>query len=117
MPRKCRSGTVLTAALLASVSGEFVLLDPEAFRGHFVEGSPCPVPPCGRVNASSFDWARANLPFFESDAARRVLLLSRQDTKVGLDLVATCTASYHLSMLPRSVNPQPLRYCAPLRPP
>ena len=46
---------------------EFVLLDPLDYRPHFVEGAPCPQPPCNRVNDSTYAWAAENMPFFDCD--------------------------------------------------
>ena len=65
-------GLLTQAALATSVAAEFVLLEPETFRPHFVEGWPgpyCNGTGAGEVNGSSYAWARDNLPLFESSDA------------------------------------------------
>jgi hypothetical protein len=60
------------AALATSCAAEFVLLEPESFRPHFVEGWPGPYSNgsgAGEVNGSSYNWARDNLPLFEASDA------------------------------------------------
>jgi hypothetical protein len=53
----------------AATTAEFLLVDPLDFRSHYAEGAPCDVPPCGGINASTYEWAAANLPFFDCDDA------------------------------------------------
>jgi hypothetical protein len=55
------------ALLSCAVFSEFLVLNPADFKDHFVEGLPCPVPPCGGVNTSTYEWAVENLPFFDTD--------------------------------------------------
>lgn len=68
-----RLGGLLAAVLLHAAlprrvaRAEFVLLDPLNYRAHFVEGAPCPQPPCNRVNDSTYVWATENIPFFDCD--------------------------------------------------
>ena len=58
---------LMVAASWPCCRAEFLLLDPADYRQFFAEGAPCPIPPCGRVNQSSYEWAAANLPLFASD--------------------------------------------------
>jgi hypothetical protein len=60
------------ALALAAASAKFVALDPDDFREHFVEGWPGPYlngSGSGDVNQTSFEWAAANLPLFDSSDA------------------------------------------------
>lgn len=62
---------ILTAAvLIQNVWAAFVLLDPDNFRDTgFIEGWPGPYgngTGAGKVNESSYLWAKSNLPFFET---------------------------------------------------
>ena len=52
--------------------GDFVFLEPEAFKPEFVEGWPGPFSNgsgSGAINETTFDWATENVPFFETDDA------------------------------------------------
>ena len=68
MPRAWAVALVLAGAFLGRASAEFVVLDPQDFKDHFVEGWPGPYSNgtgAGQVNQSTFDWAAGNVPFFE----------------------------------------------------
>ena len=62
----------LALALLPTAHAGFVALSPDQYRHHFVEGFPGPYlngSGVGVVNESSFQWAVANLPLFDSSDA------------------------------------------------
>ena len=92
-------GLLTQAALVTSVAAEFVLLEPETFRPHFVEGWPgpyCNGSGAGEVNGSSWAWARDNLPLFEaSDADMQAAYYYR-------------AKSYHSHMNPTMYVDQPV---------
>ena len=56
---------MIVALFLSSVTAEFILLDPSKYEHHFVEGKPSPS--AGKVNVSTYEWSKENLPFFDCD--------------------------------------------------
>ena len=60
---------LLVTILFPFAQAQFVALDPSSYRAHFIEGWPGPYlngTGAGQINQSSYEWAVANLPLFES---------------------------------------------------
>ena len=54
----------MLCCFVAPTVGDFILLDPAKYESNFIEGAPSSA--AGIVNKSTFEWAKQNLPFFDT---------------------------------------------------